>query len=170
MSIKWTRFMDMHSGGGQKGPAAKILIEAPEAEARVIFFNRFGLNPDRVSCTCCGEDFGVGEHDSLAEATAFDRNCHHVYFFVDEDTEVPGQSGEMFSRPGTWDREKRADFLDGRELVGRHVERGDASGYRKYMTLDDYLASREVLVVCADEIQDSERVGAVPPSGYVWVD
>ena len=72
----WTRFMDMHSGGKLKlKPHQYILMEAPQEEAEVIFQNRFGRNPYRVTCTCCGEDYSVGEHETLAEATAYDRNC-----------------------------------------------------------------------------------------------
>jgi len=38
----WTRFMDMHSGGRLKeDPYQFILIEAPENEAKVIFYNKF---------------------------------------------------------------------------------------------------------------------------------
>jgi hypothetical protein len=74
---RWTRFMDMHSGGGQKEKWAYIYIEAPEDEAKVIFYNRFGHNPERVTCTCCGEDYSIGEHTSLAQATAYNRNCDY---------------------------------------------------------------------------------------------
>jgi hypothetical protein len=72
--IKWTEFMDMHSGGGCKEePYEYIYIQAPEEEARVIFYNRFGHDPDRVSCTCCGQDYSVTEYDSLDKATEFER-------------------------------------------------------------------------------------------------
>jgi hypothetical protein len=71
----WTQFWDMHSGGGLKEPWARIYIQAPEAEARVIFYNRFGHSPDRVSCTCCGEDYSVDQAESLSRATAYHRNC-----------------------------------------------------------------------------------------------
>lgn len=73
----WTQFMDMHSGGSQKASHSKILIEAPEDEARVIFFNRFGHNPERVSCTCCGEDYSINQYDTAEQATAFDRGCEY---------------------------------------------------------------------------------------------
>lgn len=65
----WTRFMDMHSGGGTKTDWEYIYIESDEAEARVVFYNRFGSSPDRVTCTCCGEDFYVreeGDFDPLS--------------------------------------------------------------------------------------------------------
>lgn len=73
----WTRFMDMNSGGGQKEKWGKIYIEAPEKVARVIFYNRFGHSPDRVSCTCCGADYSISEYKTLREATAYDRNCEY---------------------------------------------------------------------------------------------
>ena len=75
-TIKWTQFWDMHSGGGTKEPPYnKIYIEAPEEEAKVIFYNMFGHNPERVTCTCCGEDYSINESDSLKEASAFHRDC-----------------------------------------------------------------------------------------------
>jgi hypothetical protein len=74
----WTRFRDMHSGGGCKEkPFETILIEAQEAEAKVIFYNRFGHNPERVTCTCCGEDYSINSHESLSQITAFDRGCRY---------------------------------------------------------------------------------------------
>ena len=71
----WTRFMDMHSGGRRKLSHEIILIEAPEAEAELIFQNRFGRNPHRVTCTCCGSDYSIDESPTLEQATAYDRNC-----------------------------------------------------------------------------------------------
>ena len=73
--MKWTQFMDMHSGGGLKEPYTHIYIEAPADEAIVIFYNRFGHNPNRVTCTCCGEDYSITESESLEQATAFARGC-----------------------------------------------------------------------------------------------
>lgn len=73
---KWTRFMDMHSGGSCKeSPYEKIYIEASEDEAITIFYNRFGHNPHRVTCTCCGDDYGVSESDTLEQSSAYDRGC-----------------------------------------------------------------------------------------------
>lgn len=73
--MTWTQFLDMHSGGPQKEDWARIYIEAPETEAKVIFYNRFGHNPERVSCTCCGDDYSISEEPTLAEATAYHRGC-----------------------------------------------------------------------------------------------
>jgi len=76
----WTQFMDMHSGGGLKEePYENIYIEAPLKEAELIFYNMFGHNPNRVTCTCCGEDYSTSEYETLREATAFHRNCLHAY-------------------------------------------------------------------------------------------
>jgi hypothetical protein len=70
----WTRFMDMHSGGGCKEkPYEYIYIEAGETEAKTIFYNRFGHNPERVTCTCCGEDYSTSEYKTLEEATQYQR-------------------------------------------------------------------------------------------------
>jgi len=74
----WTLFWDMHSGGGTKEePYEKIYIEAPEQEARVIFYNRFGHNPDRITCTCCGEDYSVSEEKCLRQISGFHRGCNY---------------------------------------------------------------------------------------------
>lgn len=74
----WTSFWDMHSGGGTKEkPYEKIYIEAGKAEACIIFQNRFGHNPQRVTCTCCGEDYAIDESETLAEATGYQRGCHY---------------------------------------------------------------------------------------------
>lgn len=71
----WTKFWDMYSGGGAKEKWSQIYIEAPEDEARVIFYNMFDHNPDRVTCTCCGPDYSVSEEPTLEEITAYDREC-----------------------------------------------------------------------------------------------
>ena len=71
----WTRFMDMHSGGGSKEKWEYIYIEAKEEEAKIIFYNRFGHNPERVTCTCCGDDYSISESKTLKEVTAYDRGC-----------------------------------------------------------------------------------------------
>lgn len=71
----WTQFMDMHSGGGSKEDWEYIYIEAPEEEAKVIFYNRFDHNPERVTCTCCGDDYSISESNTLEKATAYERGC-----------------------------------------------------------------------------------------------
>ena len=72
--MTWTHFWDMHSGGGTKeGSYEHIYIEASEDEAVAVFYNRFGHDPNRVSCTCCGEDYSISEYSSLDEATHYQR-------------------------------------------------------------------------------------------------
>ncbi len=66
--MKTTTFYDMHSGGSLKESVALIIIEAPEAEAISVFYARYGHNPRRVTCTCCGPDYSIDEHESLEEA------------------------------------------------------------------------------------------------------
>jgi hypothetical protein len=75
--MMWTRFWDIHSGGGQKLKWAMIYIEAPEKEACIIFQNRFGRNPFRITCTCCGEDYSVQEYETLEQVTGYHRGCHY---------------------------------------------------------------------------------------------
>lgn len=65
--------MDMHSGGGQKLQWGIIYIEAPPQSARVIFYNRFGRSPDRVTCICCGEDYSVSDAPTFDELSKHDR-------------------------------------------------------------------------------------------------
>lgn len=76
--MSWTRFMDMSSGGGRKERHSYIYIEAPEDESKVIFYKRFGHNPERVSCTCCGDDYIIDESESFEQASGYDRGCAHV--------------------------------------------------------------------------------------------
>lgn len=71
----WTQFWDMSSGGGRKEPYHYIYIQAPEEDAKVIFYNRFGHNPERVTCTCCGEDYSIGEYKDFYQATGYHREC-----------------------------------------------------------------------------------------------
>ncbi len=140
--MPWTLFWDMHSGGGCKEDLyEKIYIEAPEEEAKVIFYNRFGHNPSRVSCTCCGEDYSISESPSLEQASAFHRGCKWVSV-LDE----PG-GGHYVDEP-----EHKPWRLD------------------KYQTLDEYVKNSNVLVIYAKDIKTKEREGSVPEQGYVWID
>lgn len=75
--MAWTQFMDMHSGGSLKEKAQYIYIEAPEAEAVVIFYNRFGHNPNRITCMCCGNDYSITESATLEEATGYERGRYY---------------------------------------------------------------------------------------------
>ena len=160
---KWTHFWDMHSGGGTKEePYEHIYIEAPEKEAIVIFYNRFGHNPNRVTCTCCGSDYSISEGNDLRTLTAFHRNCRCLANPKEEN----GLYKDMSNDPVFQDHyylEKDEDPPEGYKVDERWVM-GDCQ------TLDEYIASENVLVIRAEEIKIDERRGEVPEQGYIWVD
>jgi len=72
--MTWTRFMDMHSGGGRKLAFEYVYIEAAEDEAVRIFEADLDRDPRNVTCRCCGGDYSFNEEDSLEEATQYDRH------------------------------------------------------------------------------------------------
>lgn len=155
----WTLFWDMHSGGGTKEhPYEKIYIEAPEQEAKVIFYNRFGHNPERVSCTCCGEDYAIDESETLEQASGYHRGCRYAYFRPDG-SECP-QSEGFVAGQGTPD-----GYTQG------YIEEPSEKPYtfNPYMTMDEYGDKEDVLIIREHEIKDGERKGDVPDEGYVWV-
>ena len=65
--MTWTKFMDMNSGGDLKEKWQYIYIEAPAEKAKIVFYNRFGHNPERITCTCCGEDYSISEGESIEQ-------------------------------------------------------------------------------------------------------
>jgi len=78
-TIPWTLFWDMHSGGYTKvEPYDKIYIEAPQEEAETIFYNRFGRNPNCVTCTCCGPDYSIDESATFEQASGHHRGAAYV--------------------------------------------------------------------------------------------
>lgn len=70
----WTRFMDMHSGGGTKTDFDYIYIEADEESATNVFGHLFDEHPNSVACQCCGNNFSVACAESLEEATEYQRS------------------------------------------------------------------------------------------------
>lgn len=137
----WTRFMDMSSGGSRKEDFSKLYIEAPEAEAKAIFYNRFGHNPERVTCTCCGEDYSIDESETLEQATGYDRGCAY--------------SGDGYiekPRDGTDRYIALQDFIAGGEDVNGWSSRKET-----------------VAFIFAADIKPEERSADMPRQGYVWV-
>jgi hypothetical protein len=128
--------MDMHSGGSLKEKWQYIYIEAKEDDAKTIFYNRFGHNPERVTCTCCGEDYSISESKTFEQAAGHDMGWH---FDEKKDKYINKPSKGRFS------------FTD-------------------YMTAKEYRKSKDILVIPSKQIKKSERGGAIPEQGYVWVD
>lgn len=159
----WTQFWDMHSGGGTKeAPYEKIYIEAPEKEAKVIFYNRFGHNPERVTCTCCGDDYSISEEETLEQLTAYHRNCDYAYF---------DKNGKEVPKNEAWVSGKglKKGYSNG------YVERAKVYDFDKsykveHIPLSDYVKQKDVLVIYAKDIKPNERIGEVPEQGYVWMD
>lgn len=175
----WTLFWDMNSGGGRKEKWPQIYIEAPEDEAKVIFYNRFGHNPERVTCTCCGQDYSISSDRSLEQLSAFHRGCRSAWFI--HGREVPEEKA--------WVRGK--GVVKG--ATQRYVDEADTrSAYKAFIpfkkwikgpkpTTGMFLAgtvpvptttphSEPWLIIRAAEIKPEERKGQVPAQGYVWVD
>ena len=151
----WTCFMDMHSGGGRKEKWAYIYIEAPEAEARVIFYNRFGHSPSRVTCTCCGQDYSISEEPTLRRATAYERGCEALQTPRDPET-------QRYKRPDDpwFDEHYYLEPDEHAEAKRRGYEISDFSWPREHKTVEEYIAQSDVLVIAADEIKPEEHAGS----------
>ncbi len=110
--MSWTRFYDMHSGGGSKEPQEEIYIEAQnEKEAKIIFYNRFGHSPNRVTCTCCGEDYSISTGDTLDKVSEYSRRNSTLETYIkgsgvliikSEDITPEERIGEVPSQGYVW--------------------------------------------------------------------
>lgn len=157
----WTQFWDMNSGGDRKEKWARVYIEAPEDEAKIIFYNRFGHNPERVTCTCCGDDYSIAEGASLARLSAFHRNCRTLKHPEDSKTgRYKNMDGDVYFEAHY--------YLEGDEQPAEGYEIDDRFSRGEYMTLEQYVNSSDVHVIYAEDIEDHERGGKVPTQGYVW--
>jgi hypothetical protein len=154
--MKWTQFWDMHSGGGQKEKFSQCFIEAPEKEAKVIFYNRFGHSPERVSCTCCGEDYSVSESETLEQATAYQRGCAYGYFKGKK--RIPDSEGFVSGKGSP------------KGVKGMYIEEADSKYSKEYIPLEKYIQKDDVCVIYAKDIKPTEKVGEVPEQGYVRMD
>jgi hypothetical protein len=159
--MTWTQFHDMHSGGGQKLDWHHIHIEAPEEEAKRIFFARFGHNPERVTCTCCGEDYSITEGASLAQLTGYERGCRPL--------ETPRVDG-LYRQPDDPYFREHYYLEEGEEPRAPYRVDPTWKPYgREYKSLDEYMKSDGVLVITVSEIKPEWRTADVPRQGYVWV-
>lgn len=176
----WAHFWDMHSGGGTKvvrlddgsfidgnrmtdegQPINHVFIEAAEQEAKTIFYNRFGHNPERVSCGCCGGDYSISEGADLAQLTAYHRHCAW------QSVEGEQGGGHYVEAQSESLRQYVAGAEDDAAWQAYLDSRGNAA---KYRTLEEYMKDPEVLFIPATHIKPEERKGDVPTQGYVWVD
>ena len=97
----WTHFYDKHSGGEQKEKWGHIYIESPQKLAELIFYNRFGHNPNRITCTCgsCGEDYSISQQESLEQLTGYVRGCvfdNNAGKYIEQDREQPWRPYQTF--------------------------------------------------------------------------
>jgi hypothetical protein len=149
-----------------------VSIEAPEEEAKVIFYNRFGHNPERVSCTCCGGDYSISEEPTLKRLTGYHRNCNSLDTPRGEDGRYEQPDDPWFTEHYYLEPEEEAEAVERgwtiRENTARKIGRQYGDGYGRYLTLEEYTAKPDVLVIPATEIKDEERTGEVPEEGYVW--
>ena len=143
----WTRFWDMHSGGSLKEkPYSHIYIEAPKEEACLIFFNRYGHNPNRVTCTCCGEDYSIDTHESLAQLTGFERGCQTLKVPQDDQGLYQNDDPIIVAHMYLEDGEKPPN--------GYIVEKamGLSALNHGYQPLKDYLMRDDVDLILAQDI------------------
>lgn len=126
----WTKFMDMHSGGGLKNKYEHIFIEADNEEVAINIFQNKYSDPNNITCSCCGEDYSVSTEKTFALASAYERN--NVWI---NKTEPSG--------------EKRGKYHDGPVET---IPEGWASRYigsveDTWISIDDYLLSKEIKVI-----------------------
>lgn len=154
--MKWTCFMDAHSGGKQKLDWSHIYVELPEDEATIFFQNRFKRNPSRVTCTCCGSDYSIIEGATLLDVTGYERNCRYAYFDA-KDNEVD-QTKAWICGDG---------FING--CSARYIDEADTKcNYREYISMPDFLKLPEKLIIHRKDIENSELKGSIRQEGYIW--
>jgi len=155
--------MDMHSGGGTKEAWEYIYIEAPEEEAKLIFYNMFGHSPERVSCTCCGEDYSISDYPSLKGASAYDRNCRAIETKRGDDPILKAREGGC--------------YLEENEVPPDGYTVSSSPRFREYVPFDEWLThagettyTESFRLINEADIQPKLRQGIVPEQGYVWRD
>ena len=98
----WTEFYDLCSGGKQKLAWRQIFIQASMPEAMVIFFNVFGRHAGNITCSCCGPDYWITEHESLDETTELARAQGMVRVIHDNDISAEDRAGSLSSVIDEW--------------------------------------------------------------------
>lgn len=65
--MKWFHFLDYFSGGELKTECKDIFIQAKtEGKAISKFISVFGIDPENMSCECCGSDYCIEEFDEYS--------------------------------------------------------------------------------------------------------
>lgn len=86
--MAWTLFWDMNSGGGRKEKWRYIYIEETKENAKRVFYNRFGHNPERITCTCCGKDYVIKESKTLEESTKYHRGKQSIDEYISNNNDI----------------------------------------------------------------------------------
>ncbi len=81
----WTMFNDRYSGGSRKLDTKRVWIEAEEEQAITLFQEIFGLSPNNISCSCCGEDFSFDEREFLPNNNDWIVDKNHINAFKSKD-------------------------------------------------------------------------------------
>jgi len=89
----WTLFADAYADGKLKFKSFEwIIVEGKEKDALALFMDITNVDPKKVTCTCCGQHYSIREHDSVFQATAFERGCRFdktLECFVEEVSDFP---------------------------------------------------------------------------------
>lgn len=155
----WTHFRDMNSGGRRKLQWKHIYIEAPQAAAEIIFYNRFKRNPNRITCTCCGPDYSISDEKDLAQITGFDRGCNTL--------KTPRFPDGRYDNDNPFLKEKYYYEIDESPPEGFEFD-DEYTPLYDYCSLEDYIKRDNVLVIYRDDIDLGETFGSLPREGYVW--
>ena len=67
----WTEFMDMSSGGNEKTEWGCIYINLPVNKAIEYFGDKFNIDPNNITCDCCGQDFWIEECDEPKQKSGY---------------------------------------------------------------------------------------------------
>lgn len=73
----WTYFKDVYSGGKSKTKHDHIFIEEPRKTAINVFKKFFKIDPSKIACDCCGENYEIKSVKNLrgSKLSSFYENC-----------------------------------------------------------------------------------------------
>jgi hypothetical protein len=141
----------MHSGGLTKikengHDINHIYIEADQKTAERYFEQLFDRDPHYTTCDCCGEDYSITEYSSLAEATAYERNCRYI-----KPAKVDPTLG--FQDPVYKTAEYKTHYyLEADEHPPEGYVVDGPSYTREYQTVEQYAAKPDVKVLTKKQI------------------